>query len=197
MTSDLRKNLAAVVADFPLPTAADFIASYDGQQDLHKFATDTNVAPTKVSRRPKRTSTVRLAAHLESLEQHDPQRVFVAKRIARLGLENGRVLREHFEAYGPVAEVMLVNSPAPNTQPVGTRFRPSGMGYVLMQNAADVDKILREADESGQVMVGEAPITVSRFWSRAGIANRDNTDVCGLVSDTKKCNFGDASFISL
>lgn len=181
---DLR-DLASVVAGFPLPVAA-LPASHGGKVACLSltaaFEQQEIQGLSKRSRRPKRTCAVRLATHLESLEQHDPRRVFVAKRIARLGLNNGEVLREHFERYGPVTEVMLVNSPSA-AQAQATRLRPSGMAYVLMQRAADVSEILLDGGELGQVSVGDAHVAISRFWSRAGFASGEGlVGGAGVVS---------------
>lgn len=118
--------------------------------------------------RRKRANTVRLATHLQILEQHDSQRVLVAKRIARLGIGNGEVLRKHFEAYGPVTTVLLANPPPDasnrNHDDVHKRFRPSGMAHILMDNAADVEKIFAEGSE---VDIGGVTVLISRFWRRA------------------------------
>lgn len=182
--------LTSVIASFPLPPSGDGTAKPACPILLSSLLSSAPDVPEKPMQRlcRRRANTVRIATHLKALEQHDTRRVIVAKRIARLGLGNDKVLRKHFEAYGPVTDVFLANTPlgallgpggvgGGHHEDTRTRFRPSGMAHVLMDEAADAERIFAEGDE---VSIGGVAVLISRFWRRAAPQD-DEGDVDGAA----------------
>lgn len=114
---------------------------------------------------------MQLAKHLQSLDEHDPGRVIIVRKISRLGFGSHDILREFFEHFGPVDEVLLVNH-ADKTDEANhhRRVRPSGMGYILMRKAEDVEAVFACGEE---MMVQHTLIGVRRFLRRELPASSD------------------------
>lgn len=124
--------------------------------------------PRTPQQRPRRTQRkpgpVQIAACLERLGREDASCVLVVKGLARLGFDSRMHLRTYFRQAGRVREVLLANHPgqASAAGPV-TRMRPAGMGYVLMERAADVQRVLGMGEIHS---VQGCDITVQRFEHR-------------------------------
>lgn len=103
-----------------------------------------------------------LSASLQLLGTEDPDCLFVVRRVNRLGFEASRILRGHFEQYGPVVRVLLAQSTVrpPKEGQGHPRRRPSSFGFVQMASVDAVQKILAEGSEHH---VRGLPIVVQRF----------------------------------
>jgi len=116
----------------------------------------------------RRTSgPVYVAEHLHWLESQDPRKVCRLKKIHKLGFDAASTLKAYFKRYGPVEQVLLSNMPVDKqgkcvTKPPrvpGVRVRPAGMGWVVMANVEDAEKLL----SCDSHVVQGLPISVLRY----------------------------------
>lgn len=141
--------------------------------------TETSMVSKKRARRRHQRKGVALiiASQLAKLEEKDPLRVLTVRNISCLGFDSAKVLRVHFEQYGPVEEVLLANAHERSADiPRQTRLRPSGMGFVVMQNAADADRVLQDKEQ--HVLDGHT-VHVRKFERRAS----DDTATPAVVEE--------------
>jgi len=103
-----------------------------------------------------------LQAHLTGLQREDPRRVFIARRIGRMGFRSEEVLMAHYSQYGKVLRVLVAHSKVKPFRTVGNqpRIRPGSLGFVVMESADCVEQILEAGPQ--QVVAGH-PIHVERF----------------------------------
>jgi len=85
-----------------------------------------------------------LRANLEILQTMDCNRIVQVRKINRLGFQSVEVLEEHFTKYGKVDRVLVSHCYAKTRN---LRYRPSGLGFVVMSEPAEVQKILAEGPE--------------------------------------------------
>jgi hypothetical protein len=121
---------------------------FDGSWgSLDPLGTAAPAGTRKRACRRKRMCMLNIASHLNELEGEDPNKVLILRRINRLGFESGSILKEHYERYGPVSKVLLSNA---HTRQAGTpfpvRLRPSGIGYLLFEDAESAAKALAEGE---------------------------------------------------
>jgi len=109
-----------------------------------------------------------LRAHLQQLQTKDPERVFIVRKINRLGFDSPAILRELFERQGPVEDVLVAHShvKCPNRNSAA-RLRPSGLGFVVMVHAEDARAILAQGELH---FVENAVIRLSPFKKRLALA---------------------------
>lgn len=88
------------------------------------------------------TSSGSLRENLELLKKYDPECVLVVKKIKRFGFESPTVLKEHFDQYGVVLDVLVALTHSPQKSK-STRVRPAAMGYVVMEDAYAVKRALQ------------------------------------------------------
>jgi hypothetical protein len=85
-----------------------------------------------------------LRANLESLKSADPTCVVQVRKINRLGFDSAQVLKAHFCKYGSVDRVLVSHCYA---KARNLRFRPSGLGFVVMTKPEEVHAILADGPE--------------------------------------------------
>jgi len=134
-------------------------------------------APTiEPTQAPQEPATLR--SILRDLQAVELGRIFLVRKINRLGFAAQDILRKHFSKYGSLENVLVAHShvkccyqrlPSGHTiktsGPIGpTRLRPSGLGFVVMQKTEDVDTILRLGQD--QVIQGVF-VRVCKFEHRA------------------------------
>lgn len=91
--------------------------------------------------------------HLKELESEDAARIFIARRINRLGFTSAELLREHFSRYGEVKGIYVSNSRVKAGRGNGDdssdvfRIRAAVSGFVVMASAEPVAIILAEGSE--------------------------------------------------
>lgn len=110
---------------------------------------------------PKRHTIVKIASHLNELEQDDPNKILIVRKINRLGFDSADILISYFEHVGPVAKVRL-SSPH-EKHGFNVRLRPSGIGFVVFENADDAARAVALGDT--QTIAG-AEIIVKAFQRR-------------------------------
>ncbi|CAE8630038.1 unnamed protein product, partial [Polarella glacialis] len=111
-----------------------------------------------------------LHLHLTDLQNEDPERVFITRRIGKMGFESQRMLEAHFSWYGKVRRVMVSNSKVKSmhTGKNDSRIRPGSLGFIVMEDPKSVQLILNEG--SRHVVAG-CEIRVERFQQRpAGLS---------------------------
>jgi len=141
-------------------------------------------------RRSKRRNVLLIATHLNELQEEEPDKIVIVRKINRLGFDSADILKEYFESFGPVKKVRLSNAHA--KQPGNSfrfRVRPSGIGFLLFENAEDATRALA-AGES-QTIAG-VEVFVRGFERRQGDSNSSNGDemheMDRTVSEEVACN---------
>jgi len=111
-----------------------------------------------------------LSSSLQLLSGVDPSLVLVVRRIAKLGFEASRRLRQHFASLGGVVLRILVaqstvrqtsSDESPADAPM--RRRPGSLGFVHMENVCGVQCVLAQGEEQ---YVDGVWIRVQRFEPR-------------------------------
>jgi hypothetical protein len=104
---------------------------------------------------------------LRALDDVEPSRVLVVRKIHKLGFSSEILLALHYSRFGLVQELMVPRRQAKpfrsRGQPAAeavSRLRPGAMGFVVMADAACTQRILEEGKE--QEVAGES-ITVEPF----------------------------------
>lgn len=103
-----------------------------------------------------------LRSHLTELSTEDPECIFIARRINKLGFRSREILRNHYSQFGEVARVLVAHSKVkPFRDSSGQlRTRPGGLGLLVMKKADSVNTILGAGEEQ---MVAGHQIRVQRF----------------------------------
>lgn len=96
-------------------------------------------APTARARRPGKDMT--LQDIMQDLNSVDEERVLIVRRIKQLGFSSGSRLREHFEQFGRVEQVLMSHSH------VQQRVRPASLGFVVMVRREDAEAALAAGGE--------------------------------------------------
>jgi len=118
-------------------------------------------------RPPAQQQLQTLSNSLQLLSNVDPGRLFIVRRISKLGFKAPSTLRQHFAAYGAVVRVLVAHSSVKTSGDAQchARRRPSNLGFVQMQSAWAVQQILAAGEEHE---VGGCAICVQRFERQAG-----------------------------
>lgn len=107
-----------------------------------------------------------LRTNLRELERMDHTRILIVRRINRLGLESPTWLKAHFSLSGAVDKVLIAHSRGKASYHTGkVRVRPAGLGFIVMDTAADAQAVLSAGKE--QVING-VTITVQPYEVREG-----------------------------
>jgi hypothetical protein len=89
-----------------------------------------------------------MKAQLQALRGEDLRAVFIARQINKIGFSSAEVLRAHFTQYGPVKDVLVAHSRVKDFRQTGhSRVRPAGLGFIVMEKAADTAKIMTDGPE--------------------------------------------------
>jgi hypothetical protein len=100
-----------------------------------------------VSRKPEqeRGWNGTLRTHLSTLQNEDPMRVLIVRRINRLGFESDQALREYFTKLGNVRHVLVAHSRVkPSAKRPVARVRPAGIGFVVMATQEEANAVLAQ-----------------------------------------------------
>lgn len=103
-----------------------------------------------------------LSSHLMEVSEGDPTCVFVVRQIHKLGFQSREKLRQHYSQYGKVLRVLVADKrvkafPSTNGQ---RKTRPGGLGMIVMQSAASVNKVLAAGAEQ---LVGGYSILIQPY----------------------------------
>jgi hypothetical protein len=66
------------------------------------------------------------------------------RKINRLGFESAKILEDYFSKYGQVTQVLVSHSHAKSRN---LRFRPSGLGFLVMENTEAAEAILADGPD--------------------------------------------------
>merc|ERR1719310_1050212 len=133
----------------------------------------------KTRRKDRRSCQALIATQLNALNDEDPAKVLMLRKINRLGFDSISILKAHYEQYGVVSKVLVSNSH--EKQPgQNYRLRPSGIGFVLFEHAEDAMKAL--AAGTSQVVDGRE-VFVSAFESKQHRDSRSGSDMLDGNSD--------------
>jgi len=123
-----------------------------------------------------------LADVLKVLDSEAEDTILIIRRIAKLGHCALGFIQEYFGFYGPVKKILLM----PSRGRFDNRFRPSSMGFVVMERASDCAAVLiRDCHRICGVDVGTYPFVrnakfafnrpqVSTVMGRAAAAAANN-----------------------
>lgn len=118
-----------------------------------------------------------IRTHLRWLQDVSPTRVFLVRKINRLGFTSPKVLEEYFCRYGTVERVLVSHSRVKSVQPSNgqafSRLRPSGVGFVVMSRCEAVEAILAAGAEQ---LVAGFQISVQKFERRSVEDSLPNSD---------------------
>lgn len=85
-----------------------------------------------------------LRCNLEALHNLDCNRIVIVRKINRLGFESAKVMEAFFRKYGKVDRVLVSHSHAKCRS---LRFRPSGLGFLVMSTAEEAEAVLADGPE--------------------------------------------------
>jgi len=90
-----------------------------------------------------------LRTHLQKLLEFPSNCILIVRKINRLGFDSAKILKEQFSLRGTVLDVFVAHSRIKhaNCKKGQTRWRPSGLGFVVMSRAEDVAAILKQGVE--------------------------------------------------
>lgn len=93
---------------------------------------------------PVEVSSVSLRSNLEDLRSVECNLVIIARKINVLGFGSSQLLERHFSQYGKVDRVLVAHGLAKSRS---IQYRPSGLGFVVMSKAEEVQAILADGPE--------------------------------------------------
>jgi len=135
---------------------------------------DSEQGSRKHLRRRKRTCVLRLATHLNQLEDEDPSKVIIVRKINRLGFDSANILKEHYASIGAVSKVLLSNQHERQAGlPFQVRLRPSGIAFLVFETVEGAAKALAQGPT--QTVAG-FEIFVRAFEKRASDEDEDAAD---------------------
>jgi hypothetical protein len=84
-----------------------------------------------------------LRSDLEQLRKYDPKSVLIVRKIKKLGFESPALLKDYFQQYGVVAEILVAHSHVkPTAKRPNGRVRPAALGFVVMSSATSAQEAL-------------------------------------------------------
>lgn len=106
-----------------------------------------------------------MAVHLEKLKEHPNGHSLIVRKIKQLGFQSPEILKEHFEQYGEVSEVMVAHSiTKPSAKRTKGRVRPAAVGFVVMRSLEGAEAAFAAGEEQMvKVTSPGAVIGVARY----------------------------------
>mmetsp|Transcript_121955 Transcript_121955/g.210851 ORF Transcript_121955/g.210851 Transcript_121955/m.210851 type:complete len:269 (+) Transcript_121955:40-846(+) len=136
-------------------------------------------APQKQRRHQKRRCFLLIATQLRQLEEEDPRKLLVVRKINRLGFDSADILQEYFGQFGTVSKVLLSNKHEKQPgSPFPVRLRPSGIGYVLFDTVEGAAQALAK----GAVQVVNGVEIAIRAFEKRQVSKE-----MGNASDAEDC----------
>lgn len=108
-------------------------------------------------------ATDTLRNYLIALKDEAPSRIFIARRLNKLGFKSSEIIQQHFALYGKVKTVLVPHSkvkPWLSNDRQTARVRPGSLGIIVMEDSKSVKQILALGEE--QIIAGHTLI-VQRF----------------------------------
>lgn len=121
---------------------------------------------------------VGMRMQLQALQMEDPGSVLITRRLHRLGFNSADKLKQHFEQYGVVREVLVPHSRVKASPGRRARTRPAAIGFVIMETAEAAYLALADGQEH---MVEGTQINVQAFERRqnSGSDGEGENSHCG------------------
>lgn len=158
-------------------------------ESLHGSQTDPSPLCEKLSTDAAGTASLR--SHFSELDRVPCERIFLVRKIQRLGLGSADAVRTHFSSYGEVEDVLVAHSPVlSGCKTYVRRLRPSNLAIVIMKTATMADRV--HAEGKDQVVQGSS-VLVEPYERRGQNKADDEHDVA--TCDTTSCgeSAGDVS----
>jgi hypothetical protein len=146
-------------------------------------------------RRTKRRSVLLIATQLNELQTENPDKIVIVRKINRLGFASADILKEHFGKFGTVNEVRLSN--AHNKEagtPYQVRLRPSGIAFVVFDEASAAAQVLAEGETR---MINGVEVWVRGFERRRfddeiceqdEIVEKDIEETSSIATASTRCS---------
>eukprot|EP00929_Paragymnodinium_shiwhaense_P014387 TRINITY_DN122291_c0_g1_i1.p1 TRINITY_DN122291_c0_g1~~TRINITY_DN122291_c0_g1_i1.p1 ORF type:complete len:515 (+),score=116.27 TRINITY_DN122291_c0_g1_i1:128-1672(+) len=168
---------AATNSTSPAPT------SKDGRQQAGSAIPQTVPVPVGVPASVPEKQKRSLVTSLQLLENTDATKVFVVRKINKLGFKAPQLLKRHFGNYGPVLRVLLAHSTARKTATTEhhMRRRPSSFGFVEMANPDCVAEILEEEHAINGIL-----LVVQRFERSPPWFCLEDEEECGGLEKNRQ-----------
>ena len=134
-------------ANAPKHGTPDARDGYDAEADGGLHGQMKSVASSSV---PDQIPT--LAFYRKDVSSEDPGRIFVVRRIHRLGFDSDAKLSQHYSHYGEVIKVLVAHRKH-YSHTGEASLRPGDMALIVMKHSTSVDAILAVGTEqmvSGQ-----------------------------------------------
>jgi len=130
-----------------------------------------------------------MKAQLQILQKEDPTRVFIARRINKLGFQSVQLLADYFQRYGVVKSVHVSHSRVKSlrsglqkkyqaTKDQQWRLRAAALGFVVMDDVEATCKILRDGPEH---VVGGHTVIVNVFHRRTDLPGAEDDGFGGYA----------------
>lgn len=143
-----------------------------------------------------------MKAQLQALQQEDPSKVFIVRRINKLGFSSADQLKSHFDRYGEVKGVFVSHSRVKPMRQLGDwrllephwRLRAAGVGFVVMATPQATTKILSEGPE---IVVNGITVSAHPFRRRScdldtsKASDSDHSDVHSEDVSVDEVGFGE------
>jgi len=130
-----------------------------------------------------------LRSHFSELDQVPCERIFLVRKIQRLGLNSADAVRAHFSTYGDVEDVLVAHSPVlSGCKTYVRRFRPSNLAIVTMRTAEMATRVHAQ----GKDHVIQGSFVLVEPYERRGQAQGRSNELDSDTCDSTSC--GDASF---
>jgi len=152
------------------------VAQREPQKMLHTNFTDKNTTVPEDFCAAAGTETETLRTHLQALLKFEAGCILIVRKINRLGFDSAQLLKEHFSLSGTVVEAYVAHSrvkPNNSRQSNGSRWRPSGLGFVVMSSADEAAAILEQGREH---QICGCAIRVQKFERRAAMESLEKAD---------------------
>lgn len=124
-----------------------------------------------------------LRSYLKYLQQLSSGRILLARRINRLGFDSADVLAAHFARYGRVAHVFVPRSRSvarSQSHRPFVRRRPSGIGFVVMDEDGAVDAIFQDGETH---CVAGVAVQLQRFQRQSAALCEEEEDAGVILED--------------
>jgi len=117
-----------------------------------------------------------MKTQLQALQKEDPETIFVARRINKLGFTAADQLRSYFSMYGAVKTVYVPHTRVKSVRATYWRDRAASLCFVVMASAEATARLLAEGPEH---LVGEVMVRVHTFRLHADPPT--DAEACGLT----------------
>jgi len=141
-------------------------------------ATSSSACDTLVNDAP---GTESLRSHFSELDGVPCGRIFLVRKIQRLGLGSADAVQAHFSAYGDVENVLVAHSPVlSGCKTYVRRLRPSNLAIVIMRTPAMAERVHREGRDH---VVNGSSVCVEPYQRRGETQGKAEAEL-----DTTSCD---------